>query len=475
MSPFSTFSDHCWSRREMLQRVGSGAGLLGLASLFAQENSVHGASAQPGTHAAPKALGGLPHFPARAKRVIYLFMGGGPSQIDTFDPKPDLVNYAGQRPEGVNLRTERETGGILPSDVKFAPAGESGIPFSEHFPCLAQHADDMAIIRSMHTDFPNHAPALCMMNLGILTPTRPSIGSWLTYGLGSENQNLPGFLAMCPGSPVVGPKLWGNAFLPGKYQGTYINLTKTTPAEMIPHLQNPDLTPSAQKRQLDLISAMNREHLSDRTQPADLETRISAMELAYRMQFEAMDVFDLSQEPKSLHEAYGNTEFGKSCLLARRLSERGVRFVQLYHGNRQPWDTHSNHSKQNPRLCQQIDRPIAQLLSDLKARGMLEETLVIWGGEFGRTTTSEGGDGRDHNPYGFSMWMAGGGIKGGTIHGATDEFGMRAVQDKVHVHDLHATILHLMGIDHERLTYSYSGRNFRLTDVHGQVVHPVIA
>jgi len=463
-NPFSSFMDG-WSRREMLQRVGSGAGLLGLASLVSSGTA---AQAAPGRQTGP-------HFPARAKRVIFLFMGGGPSQIDTFDPKPDLLKYDGQRPEGVNLRTERQTGGILPSHVKFTPAGESGIPFSEHFPHLAQHADDMAIIRSMHTDFPNHAPALCMMNLGILTPTRPSIGSWLTYGLGTENQNLPGFLAMCPGSPVVGPKLWGNAFLPGKYQGTYINLTKTTPADMIPHLHNPDLTPESQRRQLHLISAINQEHESIRTQPSDLETRISAMELAYRMQFEAMNVFDLSQEPKSLHEAYGNSEFGKSCMLARRLSERGVRFVQLYHGNRQPWDTHSNHSKKNADLCRQVDQPIAQLLADLKSRGMLEETLVVWGGEFGRTTTSEGGDGRDHNPYGFSMWMAGGGIKGGTIHGATDEFGMRAVQDKVHVHDLHATILHLLGIDHERLTYLYSGRNYRLTDVHGQVVHPILA
>jgi len=457
-----------WTRRQTLQRLGSGAGLLGLAGLLTESGS--SLAAAEGKRNSP-----VPHFPAKAKRVIFLFMGGGPSQIDTFDPKPDLVKYAGQRPGAVDVRTERETGGILPSPVTFQPAGESGIPFSEHFSQLSKHADDMAVVRSMHTDFPNHAPALCMMNLGILTPTRPSLGSWLTYGLGSENRDLPGFLALCPGQPIVGPKLWGNAFLPGKYQGTYINLKQTVPAAMIPHLKNPEIAPETQKRQLDFISAMNREHLASRPQESELETRISAMELAYRMQFEAIEAFDLSRESKSMREAYGETQFGNSCLLARRLSERGVRFVQLYHGNGQPWDTHSNHTESNARLCREIDQPIAQLLTDLKQRGLLDETLVIWGGEFGRTPTSEGGSGRDHNPFGFSMWLAGGGIRGGTIHGATDEFGMRAVQDKVHIHDLHATILHLMGINHERLTYHYSGRDYRLTDVHGQVVKPILA
>ncbi|WP_437188126.1 DUF1501 domain-containing protein [Planctomicrobium sp. SH668] len=449
------------TRRELLQATGSGVGMLAFAGLLEAAE-------------ARQVSGGL-HFPAKAKRVIHLFMGGGPSQIDTFDPKPHLVNYEGQRPNEVNLRTERATGGILASHVNFAPAGESGTPFSEHFPELSKHADEMAVIRSMHTDFPNHAPALCMMNLGILTPTRPSLGAWLTYGLGSENEDLPGFLALCPGNPVVGPKLWGNAFLPGKYQGTYINLQQKQASQMIPHLQNSQLAADVQKQQLELISSLNRNHLSSRTQSSDLETRISSMELAFRMQFEALDVFDVTRETKATREAYGETEFGNSCLLARRLSERGVRFVQLYHGNGQPWDTHSNHANANASLCRDVDRPIAQLLTDLKQRGLLDETLVIWGGEFGRTPTSEGGDGRDHNPFGFSMWMAGGGVKGGVVHGATDDFGMKAVQDKVHIHDLHATILHLMGIDHERLTYQYSGRNFRLTDVHGNVVHPVLA
>ncbi|WP_040351884.1 DUF1501 domain-containing protein [Blastopirellula marina] len=453
------------SRRSMLQQVGGGFGMLGLAGLFAQQ-------AAAGSETLSSAV---PHFPAKAKRVIFLFMSGGPSQIDTFDPKPHLQKYDGQRPAGTDIRTERKTGGILASNVKFAPAGESGLMFSELFPELSKHADDMAIINSMHTDFPNHAPALCMMNLGTLTPTRPSMGSWLTYGLGTENKDLPGYLALCPGYPVVGPKLWGNGFLPGEFQGTYIDTKQATPEAMIPHLRNSELSAMVQKEQLELISAINRQHLTNRSRQMDLESRITTMELAYRMQFEAMQAFDISRETESTREAYGPGKFAESCLLARRLTEHGVRMVQVYYGNGQPWDTHANHLEKNAKLCGDIDRPIAQLLTDLKNRGLLEETLVVWGGEFGRTPTSEGGSGRDHNPFGFSMWMAGGGVKGGVRHGATDEFGFRAVHDKVHVHDLHATILHLMGIDHQKLTYEYSGRNFRLTDVHGHVVKNIIA
>ncbi|QDS90673.1 hypothetical protein EC9_48870 [Rosistilla ulvae] len=461
----STNTMPSWSRRDMLQQVGSGFGLLGLNSLLA-ENAI----------AAGDKAGGLAgHFPAKAKHIIFLFMSGGPSQIDTFDPKPDLAKYEGQRPAMVDIRTERKTSGLAASPVKFKPAGESGIPFPEFLPKLSQHADEMAIIRSMHTDFPNHAPALCMMNLGTLTPTRPSMGSWLTYGLGTENSNLPGYLALCPGNPVVGPKLWGNAFLPGKYQGTYIDTRQNTPESMIPHLRNSALSPAQQKRQLELITSINQQHLAANANDMALETRINSMELAYRMQFEAMEAFDVSREPQHVRDAYGSTEFAHSCLLARRLTEHGVRMVQIYYGNRQPWDTHSNHHKQNEKLCRDIDQPIAQLLTDLKSTGMLDETLVVWGGEFGRTPTLEGGSGRDHNPFGFSMWMAGGGIKGGTIHGATDEFGFRAVEDKVHIHDLHATILHQMGIDHQQLTYNYSGRDFRLTDVHGRVVQNILA
>ncbi|MBL4886443.1 MAG: DUF1501 domain-containing protein [Planctomycetaceae bacterium] len=423
----------------------------------------------------PQAQKQIPHFMPRAKRVIFLFMSGGPSQIDTFDPKPILERYAGQRPDAADIRTASKTAGLLPSQVKFVRSGKSGIPVSEHLSHIAQHVDDMAIIRSMHTDFPNHAPALCMMNLGTLTPTRPSLGSWLSYGLGTENNNLPSFIALCPGKPVVGPKLWGSAFLPGRFQATHINNSDMTPEKMIPNLKNHVMNPKEQREHLDLIQALNKEHLKLRNADDALQARIKSMELAFRMQFAATDAFDIEQESKQTQQAYGDSQFSKSCLLARRLSERGVRFVQIYYGNRQPWDTHSNHNKTNETLCKDIDRPIAQLLNDLKMRGLLEETLVVWGGEFGRTPTSQNGDGRDHNPFGFCMWLAGGGIKGGTIHGASDEFGFKAMEDKVHVHDLHATILHQMGINHEQLTYHYSGRDFRLTDVEGKVVHNIIA
>jgi hypothetical protein len=330
-------------------------------------------------------------------------------------------------------------------------------------------------VRSLHTDFPNHAPALCMMNLGILSETRPSLGAWTTYGLGSENGDLPGYIVLCPGIPVVGPKLWGASFLPGKYQGTHINPSDMTPEKMIPYLKNAFLASGEQREQLDLVRQINELHLATRVGDDALETRIEAMETAFRMQSAALEAFDVSREPGHIRAAYGGSTFGNQCLLARRLSERGVRFVQLYYGNRQPWDTHSNHDATHKNLCADIDRPIAALLTDLKQQGLLEDTLVIWGGEFGRTPVSEGGNGRDHNPYGFSMWLAGGGIKGGTIHGATDDFGMFAVQNKVHVHDLHATVLHLLGLDHQRLTYRYSGRDFRLTDVHGEVMQGILA
>ncbi len=448
------------SRREVLSRVGGGLGMLSLGSLLA---GPAGAASK------------TPHFLPKAKRVIYLFMSGGPSQVDTFDPKPMLKKLEGQRPKEADIRTASPTAGLLPSTVKFVPSGESGIPVSEHLQQLAAHVDEMAIVRSMHTDFPNHAPALCMMNLGVLTPTRPSLGAWTSYGLGSENENLPSYIALCPGKPVVGPKLWGAAFLPGRHQATHINHTDLNPEKMIPHLKNEVLARSDQRGQLDLIQQLNRAHQSDRRGDDALETRIRSMELAFRMQAAALDVFDISKETKATQESYGSSRFSKACLLARRISERGVRFVQVYYGNRQPWDTHSKHNAGNERLCKDIDRPIAQLLSDLKQRGLLDETLVIWGGEFGRTPTSQNGDGRDHNPNGFSMWLAGGGIKGGTVHGETDQFGFTAVKDKVHVHDLHATVLHLLGLDHERLTYQYSGRDFRLTDIEGEVVHEIVA
>jgi uncharacterized protein (DUF1501 family) len=307
-----------------------------------------------------------------------------------------------------------------------------------------------------------------------MQPTRPSLGSWLVYGLGTENNNLPGFVVLCPGKPVVGPQLWSNSFLPGVFQGTHINNSSTDPKALIRHVENPYLTTAEQRRQLDLLKRMNELHQAERGGDPQLEARIESLEIAFRMQLEAQDAFDIHKEPEGVRKQYGDGEFAHACLMARRLAERGVRMTQVYYGNGQPWDDHrdiSNHRN----LAAKTDRPIAALLRDLKARGLLDSTLVIWGGEFGRTPTSEGSKGRDHHSLGFSMWLAGGGVKGGTVVGATDEFGMVAVQDRVHVHDLHATILHLMGIDHEKLTFRYSGRDFRLTDVHGHVVPGVIA
>lgn len=297
----------------------------------------------------------------------------------------------------------------------------------------------------------------------------------MLYGLGSENSNLPGYVVLCPGRPVRFSILWNSAFLPSKYQGTYVNHSTIQPDKMLPNLKNSNWDHTVQREQLDLLGQLNADHLASRTHTSDLNARTEAMETAYRMQFEASVTFDLNQESKASREAYGSGHFANGCLLARRMVERGVRFVQVYYGNGQPWDTHSGHNEKVPELCKTIDQPIAALLNDLEQRGLLEETLVVWGGEFGRTPTSENGNGRDHNHHGFTMWMAGGGVKGGMTYGETDEFGFKAVTDKVHVHDLHATILHLLGLDHERLTYRHAGRDFRLTDVHGRVVHEIIS
>jgi len=450
------------SRRQALARLGGGLGSVGLASALGA--STHGLSA-----------GGV-HFPAKAKRVIHLFMNGGPFGPDFFDPKPALTKYAGQRPEGVDLRTERPTGGLLAVPWKYTQHGASGLPVSELLPMTARHADDLCILPACHTDNPNHGPALLLMNNGTMTPKVPSMGSWTSYGLGTENNNLPGYVVLCPGRPVRFEILWTNAFLPAKHQGVYINHSKIDPKAMIPWLRNPKLAPPEQRRQLDLLAALNREHLEARGgNDTALEGRIEAMETAYRMQFAATDAFDLDREPAAVRESYGEGHFANGCLLARRLSERGVRFIQVYYGNSQPWDTHRDHDKKTPELARNIDRPIWALLQDLKQRGLLEDTLVVWGGEFGRTPVSENGGGRDHNPHGFLMFMAGGGVKGGTVHGASDEFGFKAATGKMHVHDVHATILHLLGIDHERLTYRYAGRDFRLTDVHGKVPKAILA
>jgi hypothetical protein len=457
------------SRRDVLCRIGGGFGALALSSVLADAGLL--AADAPKNPLAPKA----PHFPARAKRLIFLFMNGGPSHLDTFDPKPILAKLDGQDlPESFAAKAKRKPKGkLMRSPFKFEPSGECGIEVSELFPEVAGHIDDLCVVRSMWTDNPNHEPGLLMMNSGNMQPLRPSMGSWLTYALGSENQNLPGFVVLCPGKPVVGPQLWSNSFLPGIYQGTHINNKAIDPKTIIRDVNNRYLPPAAQRAQLDLLQQMNQTHLDERGRDDQLEGRIASLEMAFRMQGEAQDVFDVTKEPESVRQRYGDGEFANACLLARRLTERGVRVVQVYYGNDQPWDDHkdiANHRKH----AEKSDRPIAALLTDLKQRGLLDETLVIWGGEFGRTPTSEGAKGRDHHATGFTMWLAGGGVKSGLAYGTTDELGYHAVENRVHVHDLHATVLHQMGLDHEKLTFRYSGRDFRLTDVSGHVVRDIL-
>ncbi len=445
-----------FSRRQMVQSLGGGLGLLALAD---------------GLQAAPDRK---PHFAPKAKRVIHLFMNGGPFHADLFDPKPSLNKFAGTRPPAADLRTERPTGNLMAVPFKFSKHGQSGLEVSELLPQTAKCADDICVIRSMHTDNPNHGPALFMMNNGTLTPNRPTLGAWLSYGLGAENANLPSFVVACPGRPVRFAELWSSGFLPGEHQGTFVNHTTLDPKRMIPFLSNAKVSADDQRKQLELMRKLNEAHQAERAGDPNLEARIRSMETAYRMQTEASDAFDINREPLKVRERYGKGHFANGCLLARRLAERGVRFTQIYYGDGQPWDTHSNHTASTKTLCKEIDQPVAALLTDLKARGLLDETLVLWGGEFGRTPTTENADGRDHNPWGFTVWMAGGGVKGGMAYGETDEFGFKAAVDKVHVHDLHATILHLMGFDHEKLTYRHGGRDYRLTDVSGEVVKKII-
>ena len=454
------------NRRHLLQQCGGGIGGVSAASLLNTDGNLA---------AAYELSTDSPHFPAKAKRVIHLFMNGGPFGADVFDPKPSLLKFEGQKPVGADLLTERPTGGLLASPFQFRNHGESGLPVSELLPHLSQHVDEMCILQSLHADNPNHGPALLQMNNGTITPTRPSMGAWFLYGLGTENHNLPGYIVLCPGRPVRFSILWNSSFLPSAYQGTYINHSKIEPEKMVPHLRNSQWDPTTQRRQLDLLQQLNANHKESRSGDSTLDARIAAMETAYRMQFQGSEAFDLGLETKSTREAYGTGHFANGCLLARRLVERGVRFVQLYYGDGQPWDTHSNHNETVKKLCFDIDKPIAALLGDLKQRGLLNDTLVVWGGEFGRTPTSENGNGRDHNHHGFTMWLAGGGVKGGMSYGQTDEFGFKAIENKVHVHDLHATILHLLGLDHERLTFRHAGRDFRLTDVYGNVVRDILA
>jgi hypothetical protein len=451
------------SRRAMLGNAGCGFGAWMLASLLHQQS--HGMGS--------KALEGL-HFPARAKRVIFLFMHGGPSQVDTFDYKPQLIKDDGKPLPFEKPRVQfSQTGNLLKSPWAFAQHGESGAWVSELFPEVAKCVDDLCFIKSMHGSNEAHGGALLKIHTGSDTFVRPSMGAWISYGLGSENENLPSFVTINATLGHGGVQNFGSAFLPAEHQATRIgNL-----ASGISNLKNPELSEADLRTQLDLAQSLNQGHLKSVGRDSHLEARIQSMELAFRMQAEAPGVLDQSGETESTLKMYGidakETEnFGKQCLLARRLSESGVRFVQVSHSY---WDQHDALRAQHQELAKQVDLPIAGLLQDLKARGLLDETLVIWGAEFGRTPTAQGTDGRDHNPHGFTYWMAGGGVKRGFSYGETDEYGYYARENRVHVHDFHATLMHLLGIDHEKLTYRYGGRDFRLTDVHGRVVHELIA
>jgi hypothetical protein len=466
MLPFDSISSVA-SRRQWLTTVANGFGMLGLAGLFAEAEA-----ASPAADAANPFGPRLPHHEPKARQAIFLFMGGGPSHVDLFDPKPRLAADHGkpvpfEKPKLARTTTEN----LMASPFAFRRRGQSGIEVSDLLPNVAECVDDLCVVRSVVADNVNHPNACLQMHTGEQVFSRPSLGSWLLYGLGSENQSLPGFVAIGPGGQDAA--LWGSSFLPASYQGTRVDDLKRP----IANLANRQLSPAVQRRQLDLVQRLNEEHRQDRENDSRLEARIASLELAFRMQMQAAEAFDIETETAAIQHLYGideprSAQFGKQCLLARRLVERGVRSVEVF--SPAGWDHHTGIRTELPASCASIDRPVAGLLTDLKSRGLLDDTLVLWGGEFGRSPVAQKGDGRDHHPYGFTMWLAGGGIRGGHVHGATDEFGWYAVQDKVHVHDLHATILHLMGIDHERLTYRYSGRDYRLTDVRGEVVHEII-
>ena len=459
-----------FTRRDFLQRCGMGMASLALPAL-----------ASPPPSESPLIVR-APHFAPKAKRIIHFFLNGGPSHVDTFDPKPALAKYADKSLPAENLRTERKTGVSFPSPFKFSRWGQSGLEISEAFAKTAAHADDIAVIRSMYAQVPNHEPSLMLMNCGDSVQSRPSLGAWVLYGLGSENQNLPGFVAMCPGGlPIKDSENWQAGFLPGVFQGTFVDPQHREVDKLIENIRSPHATSAIQRRQLDLLREINLDHQRARGGDSRLEARLESFELAFRMQVEASDAFDLSREPEHVRAAYGDHVHGRQTLIARRLLERGVRVVQLWHGAGQPWDHHDNIEANLRKNASEIDGPIAALMSDLKQRGLFEDTLILWGGEFGRTPSVELGAegksklGRDHNHWGFSVWVAGGGIQGGRTYGATDDFGFRAVENRTSVHDLHATLLHCLGFDHERLTYRHAGRDFRLTDVSGEVIRPILA
>ena len=449
------------SRRGMIESVFGGLGAVGLSAMLGDKAQ----AASLGRYAGA-------HTPGKAKHVISLFLSGGPSQVDMFDPKPLLFKHAGERPGSVDLRTERQTGGLMPSPFTFKRYGKSGIEVSEIVAKTGSVIDDVCVIRSMYSFNPTHTPSLSLYHTGTILLNRPSMGSWISYGLGTENQNLPSFVALDSGAAGgLGGSVTRAGFLPAEHQGTPFNDSETEPEKMIPNLRNKFLDAKDQRRQLDALQELNQGYGASFGQDSYLDGRIQSMEAAYRMQFEAMDAFDIRKEPESVREAYGKGPFSNGCLLARRLVERGVRFVHVGSGG---WDDHKDIQKNYLEHCPSMDQAAAALIADLKQRGLLDETIVVWGGEFGRTPVSESGSGRDHNPYGFTMWVAGGGFQGGLAYGATDDFGFKAVENRVSIHDLHATMLYALGLDHTQLTYRYAGRDFRLTDVYGDVVKGIL-
>jgi hypothetical protein len=463
------------SRRALLRNSASGFGYLALSAMLGAESakaSVLNPLAARRTHIAP-----------RAKRIVFLFMKGGPSQVDTFDPKPMLDRDHGKKFPGQEPRVKfAETGLLLKSPWKFKQYGQSGLPVSELFPNVAQCVDELCVLRSLHGTNPAHGGALLKLHTGSDTQVRPSLGAWVTYGLGTENEDLPAFITICPTLAHGGVNNWGAAFLPAWCQGTPIgNASIPSDQAMVRHIKNPRLTTATQRRQLDFLAEANHDHLQLTGPDLALEGRINSFELAYRMQNTMPEAQDLAGETKITKRMYGldnpvTANFGRQCLMARRFLERGVRFVQVTHSDSEvQWDQHGNLYKGHSKNAAEVDKPIAGFLKDLKSRGLLDDTLVVWGGEFGRTPTAQGNDGRDHNPHGFTMWLAGGGVKKGIAYGATDDWGYYALENKIHIHDMHATLLHLLGLDHERLTYRYAGRDFRLTDVHGHVVKDILA
>lgn len=475
------------SRRDFLRRMGSGFGLLGLAGLLDQESRGLSRAAAPSPQLNPLAEREA-HFPTRAKSVIWLFMNGGPSHVDLWDYKPQLAQRDGQELPGFDKNTgffTEQVGPLMASPFKFARHGECGAWVSEVFPAMARHVDDMAFLYSCYTETNNHSPALFQINTGMSRMGFPCVGSWVTYGLGTISQDLPAFVVMYDtlgrGLPKGAAQNWGAGFLPSVYQGTALNAQ----GPPIDNLQRGEqLTDQQQRAQLDLLGRLNQPFLKQHPHEAELSARVESFELAYRMQMAAPETLDLEQESAATHQLYGldnpkSAHFGRQCLMARRLVERGVRFVQIYSGgteNEKSWDGHTNIADNHRGFAAETDVPVAGLLADLKQRGLLDSTLVVWGGEFGRLPiVQKGGTGRDHNPHAFTTWMAGGGVRGGAFHGATDDLGHKAIADRVGIHDLHATILHLLGVDHTRLTYRHNGREFRLTDVAGNVVQQILA